>query len=1660
MAMLETPSRIWRRIQEEENHDMPSLPSLPAFDDSAEIQESTTTDESHDDANISIPLHSTPVALSHHTTTPALPPSSASSTARFAQSLASRASRSSAFSSSASLKRSTPSTADQQDSFSFDDISAIPSLPGAPRGFAEANMDVSVVVQEEDDLSLADALRSISRAGSPEFEASKKERSYDYSVSLKSEPKVRHLCYTCTRCSCTCLQASPFDKMRNVNVRRPIPRMRTPSLTRTTPSPSSSESNTTPHSNRSFGHMRSPMAALSVPLPPSNNASPAPLNSEEGGHQSPDDLQRNGAYSAQQDEGAEDEDAESGQSEREPTFSSEEAPTPRSNPLSARSPSAPLTAFSSPAASVAFTPTPAFLPRPRARFLPSTPALHVDDPTTPSARRRSFLMDVINSTARPRLANPTPHPLRTIPMETPSSGGSSGKSNDAPMLAETPISARNSEEPETARPLRLQAAFAGITPGPRPRARAAGRLSHPLANAWPAASESESEASPHERASFVSTASSHDLTAPVHARANASFDPVIGLGAGGHGVGRFNAGKLNTYLHGLNRRLQEESETLAGAVGLLREENYGLAEENATLRDELEELQAVARGAGRRGSGGRRVSDIGLTLGNVAEDAGGEGWMEEKAEMEEELEAVKAELERCIREKEDAAGELQEERAARSRDKERWREKMGEVEQGVEGIIHDLEAKLAKAEQRAQNAEQTDSRLKELERAVEELEQEKQFAEARAEKAEKVLESGRELGGELRAANEKLGKTMAELRTAQAHIEDLEHELGQAEEHIANSERDVRAEQERSQKLAQDLEARNTRLDAMEQDLITREQALGQAEEELEGAKTYVAELETDAHAAGEHIDALEGDLELLREQLATAAADEEQTDQDFEHIQAEANRNAELAHQLEEAIDAAEQKIRADEATISELRRTIASLERERERSRSEPSRSRHPDDAADESDAQIRVLEEELDDAYREIGRLNGALAQSPARKAMDRVREAKLEILEKEKEELVVRLQSMRALVGASTPGKNGNISGVSPLHRQVLNMTMKTPKTPGAPLKDMSWLHPTMADGSTSQYLTEIQRLQQELDRANDDIDEKLDRLEQAGFGVVELTQQLDDERARMAVLDDDLARLERREGRRLRRLEKVRCTNCRTKMDLRSLNRAADGDESSLEFSTLNLEPPTPPAKSAESLRTEVQAVNKQLSVMKKQWQDERRQLLGDKAALQDATNRLNAQVRDAEQRAAETERASQKVKSSVQTELEQAKRVIADLEDDLKAERSRLRSITTKQTKAERDKDGILLQLKRTESDMEDVRQQLQRIKKDNNGLEHELRANATAEQKARLLEAKSSQNAETIEHLRQERSLLMADHKKLQQRFREASEQINKLRDEHAASQTSHNTRRHALDLQMLEIEDLKRALSERTDALQATATADKEKERLAADLTRVRRDAEALGRDLKAERRRREEGEAERKRELQKIGRARKEAEEARGQLEKAERARKQASAEARVLRERVDVLEDQRKTARTTQSSDGHGTRRDDSQLVALKAQHKLESKGLVVQIHYLKAKFTRENTLRTGLSYQKRYLLVLLARHERSEEKVLASIARIGFLVPGPAMPRRKTLKSVALSMVFLQRAKRASDAWRAQCAHKPAVRAALEDVRRRRKPAESAHVGRS
>ena len=86
------------------------------------------------------------------------------------------------------------------------------------------------------------------------------------------------------------------------------------------------------------------------------------------------------------------------------------------------------------------------------------------------------------------------------------------------------------------------------------------------------------------------------------------------------------------------------------------------------------------------------------------------------------------------------------------------------------------------------------------------------------------------------------------------------------------------------------------------------------------------------------------------------------------------------------------------------------------------------------------------------------------------------------------------------------------------------------------------------------------MQRELDLANENIDDKLDKLEDAGLGVVGLTKKLEDARSKIMALEDEIARLSRREDRRNHRLERARCQQCHTKVDLRSEITSQEADE--------------------------------------------------------------------------------------------------------------------------------------------------------------------------------------------------------------------------------------------------------------------------------------------------------------------------------------------------------------------------------------------------------------------------------------------------------------------------------------------------------------------
>lgn len=77
---------------------------------------------------------------------------------------------------------------------------------------------------------------------------------------------------------------------------------------------------------------------------------------------------------------------------------------------------------------------------------------------------------------------------------------------------------------------------------------------------------------------------------------------------------------------------------------------------------------------------------------------------------------------------------------------------------------------------------------------------------------------------------------------------------------------------------------------------------------------------------------------------------------------------------------------------------------------------------------------------------------------------------------------------------------------------------------------------------------------EPEKKNESIDDKLDKLEDAGLGVVGFNKKLEDARSKISRLDDEIARLPRKEEWYMRRFSLMGCQKCNIKVGLRKLTR--------------------------------------------------------------------------------------------------------------------------------------------------------------------------------------------------------------------------------------------------------------------------------------------------------------------------------------------------------------------------------------------------------------------------------------------------------------------------------------------------------------------------
>ncbi len=276
-----------------------------------------------------------------------------------------------------------------------------------------------------------------------------------------------------------------------------------------------------------------------------------------------------------------------------------------------------------------------------------------------------------------------------------------------------------------------------------------------------------------------STASSHDLT--VHPRANASFDPTTGpKGA----AGRFNATKLNAYLHALNRRLVEENEELTARLNVLS-----------------------AQQGGSRGRGGGDFSHISNNTTAMEREG-------EIDELRRKLEGLEGE---------------------REKDKERWKERMREVEEGVGGLVKELEERAADAERRAMAASQRAKRAEDGE-AVDQVQ------------ADRVGEEAARLREENANLKTRLATVDATKASLQKHAGQLEEQLQKAHAQIQELDSALANSEANAEGFAEELAGTQVELEG--------------ALEDVDALRQRAAELEERAEAAEESVDRLTRTLE------------------------------------------------------------------------------------------------------------------------------------------------------------------------------------------------------------------------------------------------------------------------------------------------------------------------------------------------------------------------------------------------------------------------------------------------------------------------------------------------------------------------------------------------------------------------------------------------------------------------------------------------------------------------------------------------------------------------------------------------------------------------------------------------------------------------------
>ena len=564
--------------------------------------------------------------------------------------------------------------------------------------------------------------------------------------------------------------------------------------------------------------------------------------------------------------------------------------------------------------------------------------------------------------------------------------------------------------------------------------------------------------------SFVSVASSADLTSDKRAshftsgimRGNTSFPNILlpgnvsqnspGGSLRGIADSRVDGVKIHKHLNAMNKQLLESNADLA------REAEAWMNEVNrmkGLLQDagiEVEEVDVLAQLADRsQASEGQSMDMRRARYSTPGDESVGhlqlersisaplEGEHNHTAILQEMADKLEG-LEYNLAEKDNIIDELQQ-----RLDQDPSNKSSDDAQRKIDELHDQLdEAERERADLHADFAQKTEQHAKRFgeictgfEEQVKSLEGQLQFAQNEVER--------------LRADRSKL-----EELSSSDHVDEREREkarqIGELERELASAREEAEA---RSTEVAM-LRKHSEQVQRERDDLVREVEDLRQRIEDLESSPTdqAAAELETvskDLAHVEEELAQARADLDELRE---IDADKEAELDQQHEQIELLSAKMQELEDNNTGYQD--EQEIQRLHEVIEEINEALAAKESELEalRNKGEMDSLRQSTSSvkgAGANDSFVAAVEDRLDEAHREIGKLKQELASTPHRKSTIEMRDARIKALEREKGALAERLAA-RENSGSGSMLAAGSPFKVSPFVNKAL-ASLKTPKTPG-------------------------------------------------------------------------------------------------------------------------------------------------------------------------------------------------------------------------------------------------------------------------------------------------------------------------------------------------------------------------------------------------------------------------------------------------------------------------------------------------------------------------------------------------------------------------------------------------------------------------------------